>query len=70
MDIEQKKEKPRVVLDTNVILSGLNFRGETQGILVRSRSFLLAISFDDTYHLFCFFRKQQLRFRIFLWLIQ
>ena len=33
MNIEKRKEKPKVVLDTNVIISGLNFRGNPREIL-------------------------------------
>lgn len=33
MNIEKRKEKPKVVLDTNVIISGLNFRGGRREIL-------------------------------------
>jgi len=33
MNIEKRKEKPKVVLDTNVIISGLNFRGNPRKIL-------------------------------------
>jgi len=33
MNIEKRKEKPKVMLDTNVIISGLNFRGRPREIL-------------------------------------
>lgn len=33
MNIDKRKEKPKVVLDTNVIISGLNFRGGPREIL-------------------------------------
>ena len=33
MNIGQKKGKPKVVLDSNVIISGLNFKGNPRKIL-------------------------------------
>ena len=47
MNIERRKEKPKVVLDTNVIISGLNFRGSPRKILdlIRKGQVELYISF-------------------------
>lgn len=47
MNIERRKEKPKVVLDTNVIISGLNFRGSPRKILdlIRKGQIELYISF-------------------------
>ncbi|MEA1965515.1 MAG: putative toxin-antitoxin system toxin component, PIN family [Candidatus Aerophobetes bacterium] len=46
MNIEKRKEKPKVVLDTNVIISGLNFRGRPREILdlIRGEQIELYIS--------------------------
>lgn len=46
MNIEKRKEKPKVVLDTNVIISGLNFRGRPREILdlIRGEKIELYIS--------------------------
>lgn len=37
MNIEQREEKPKVVLDSNVIISGLNFSGNENKILNLAR---------------------------------
>ena len=46
MNTEKRKEKPKVVLDTNVIISGLNFRGGPREILdlIRGEQIELYIS--------------------------
>jgi len=46
MNIERRREKPKVVLDTNVIISGLNFRGRPREILdlIRGEQIELYIS--------------------------